>query len=308
MFSYMFQKKLSRKSKKSFRKTKKLNCSPFVAGKTPVKTSCLTEDVLYKIKSDYNKNHNDNPIRYTDPTKIWEELHNRLTTCSKEDCWLSQIKDESMRKKIKDEIYAPSQPPEWKKNPNEWLSNFDILNVLKQYEKTYSNFKFIGPSFIDFDDPLDETCVSEELCNFKLEEYVKNKITKIGVIFNLDKHDQSGSHWVSLFIDIESRFIFYLDSAGSPIPTEINNLVKRVQKQARTLGFKIRFYENYPLEHQMGNTECGMYSLFFIITMLTGKTEDKDLKPAKKRIRFFKEERIPDKYVEQLRNKYFNSA
>jgi len=306
MFSSFFQKKSSRKNKRSIRKTKKLNCSPIVAGKTPVKTSCLTEDVLYKIKSDYNKNHINNPIRYTDPTKIWEELHTRLTTCTEEDCWLSQIKDESMRKKIKEEIYAPNQPPEWKKNPNEWLSNFDILNVLKQYEKTYSYFKFIGPSFIDFDDPLDETCVSEELCNFKLEYYIKNKIKKIGIIFNLDRHDQSGSHWVSLFIDIPEKIIFYLDSAGSPVPREINILVKRVQKQAKELSMNLRFHQNYPLEHQYGNTECGMYSLFFIITMLTNQTEFGKLKNKQEKLNLFKKKRIPDKYVEKLRDKYFN--
>ena len=46
--------------------------------------------------------------------------------------------------------FTPYKPTEWEKNPVEWLSNFDILNVLKQYEEKYSDFKFIGPTPIDF--------------------------------------------------------------------------------------------------------------------------------------------------------------
>ena len=42
--------------------------------------------------------------------------------------------------------------------------------------------------------------------------YSLMEANKIGVIFNLDKHDQSGSHWVAMFIDLENKFFFYFDS------------------------------------------------------------------------------------------------
>jgi len=305
MFSFSKSKRNNIK-RKTMRKTKKMNCSPMVAGKTPVHDSCLTVNILQKIKEEYNKDHLDNPILSTEPTELWQELHVRLNSCEKEECWLNQIKNKTLRQQIKEEIFAPKQPPEWKKNPNEWLSNYDILDVIHQYEKTYPEFKFIGPSFIDFDAPLDKTCVTEELCNFNLKNYMDKNIKKIGVIFNLDRHDQSGSHWVSLFIDIPEKIIFYLDSAGSPVPREINILVKRVQKQAKELSMNLRFHQNYPLEHQYGNTECGMYSLFFIITMLTNQTEFGKLKNKQEKLNLFKKKRIPDKYVEKLRDKYFN--
>jgi len=291
---------------KPIRKTKKMNCSPMVAGKTAIKSSCLTPNILQKIKEEYNKDHLENPIVKTEPTELWYELHERLNSCDKEECWLNEIKDRELRKNIKDEIFAPKQPPEWKKNRNEWLSNYDILDVIRQYEKTYPCFKFIGPSFIDFDAPLDKTCVTEELCYFNLKNYIDNKITKIGVIFNLDKHNQSGSHWVSLFIDLKEKFIFYFDSAGSPIPKEIETLVKRIEEQANNISIRFKFYQNHPLEHQYGNTECGMYSLFFIITMLTNRSENKKFKSKQDKINIFKRKRIPDKYVEHLRDKYFN--
>jgi hypothetical protein len=59
----------------------------------------------------------------------------------------------------------------------------------------------------------------------------------------------------------------------------------------------------------MGNTECGMYSLYFIITLLTGKTgEGKMLKDYKEKQKYFNSSRIPDEYVFKHRNIYFNSG
>jgi hypothetical protein len=63
---------------------------------------------------------------------------------------------------------------------------------------------------------------------------------------------------------------------------------------------------NQRVQHQKGNTECGMYSLFFTITMLTGKTDDIKFKNTREKIDFFKKHRIPDKHVEDLRSRYFN--
>ena len=75
--------------------------------------------------------------------------------------------------------FAPESPPEWKKNPNEWLSSIDIIDVMKQYEKAYKCFDFIGPSPIDFDTrKLYGECVWNELCNFNIADQLKNGKTK----------------------------------------------------------------------------------------------------------------------------------
>lgn len=304
--------KKTKKQKKNnkTRKINKMNCSPAVEGKTVSKTSCLTPEILYKIKRAYNNDHLSEQITKTNPYEIWVELKNRLTLCDKEDCWLKQIDDIEMRENIYTHIFAPKQPYEWKEDKNAWLTNFDIMDVLEQYEEKYRNFKLIGTTFIDFDSKMKrvDRCVEEELCKFSLKEHINNKITKIGIVFNLDKHTQGGSHWVSMFIDIKDKFIFYFDSAANKTPIEMQRLVNRIMEQGKQLKKPIyfKYYENYPLEHQMGNTECGMYSLFFTITMLTGKTDDIKFKNMKEKIDFFKKHRIPDKYVENLRNRYFN--
>lgn len=289
---------------------KKMNCSPLV-DKTPVKGSCFTAKILYLLKNSYNKHNPNTIIKTSNPTKIWKELKNRLKTCNKEDCWLEEIDDNSVRKKLDEYIFAPDHPDEWKKNPTEWLSNFDIMNVLKQYMKKFPNFYSPPPTPIDFDskpNDMDGNCVSNELCSFNLEKHIKNGKTKFGIVFNISPHTSSGSHWVSLYIDIDDKFIFYMDSAGNEIPKEIKAFVERVIEQGLAMNgnIKLHYYENCPLEHQMGTTECGMFSLFFIITMLSNKVENKVFKNYFDKIRFFKDKRIPDRYVFRFRKIYFN--
>ena len=212
-----------------------------------------------------------------------------------------------MRKKLHEYVFSPKKPQSWLKNPNEWLSNFDIEKVIKQYERKYPNFKFIGTTFIDFDTQLENGCVEPLLCDFELKSYIGNK-NKIGIVFNLDKHYQGGSHWVSMFIDLEDKFIFYFDSNGTPIPRQMKKLVNRIISQGKELDEPIdfKFYQNSPMVHQYTNTECGMYSLFFLITMLTNKINNKPFHNVKDKIFLFKKKRVSDKNMTLLRNIYFN--
>jgi hypothetical protein len=310
------------KTSKQIEPDLKMNCSPAVEGKTPIKGSCYTTSVLEKIKTEYNKGHANDQITTNHPVEIWNQLKYRLQTCDKEDCWLTELKDEAMRKKIDKYIFAPDQPPEWKSNPNEWLSNVDIFEVIVQYEDTdkYSDFYFMGPTPIDFDaierknnanpnlSNAGGKCITPEICKFSLKQQMKSGKRRFGIIFNLDKHNQRGSHWVSLYIDVNDKFIFYFDSAGSDIPKEIEVLKDRIIAQGKELDPSVDFvfHKNYPNDHQKGNTECGMYSLFFIITMLTGNSEFGKNMSLEQKIDLFKLKKIPDKYVEKYRNKYFN--
>ena len=297
----------TKKTKKTRRGGKTMKsgmvCNPAMKKFKVTSESCYTPDIVDKIKTAYNKNHPENMIHVKSHTQIIRELSERLK-CNKEDCWLNQL-PESERKYVDEKIFAPDQPQSWKKNPTEWLSNHDIMDVLHQYEETYPEFKFIGPTSIDFDTvlPNNGKCVWEDLCHFSLSKNIQNGIKKIGIIFNLDKHDESGSHWVSIFLDIPKRFLFYFDSAGNPTPPEITTLVNRIKKEFDLLhNKKLQYYENYPNQHQMKNTECGMYSLYFIITMLTSKKSN-----IKSNINIFKKGKITDEFVQKCRGKYFNT-
>ena len=219
------------------RKFKQKNCAPRVRNKTIHAKSCYTSSIIENLKKLYNKRYHDKIVA-TKPRQIWKELKSRFSKCNSEDCWLKELSNPNVAQKIEKAIFSPKKPASWKKNPNEWLTNYDIRHVLEQYEDYMDHFEFIGPSFIDFNETEHGTCIDEEVCNFDLSEKMKDKKSKIGIIFNLDKHNMSGSHWVSLFIDLDEGFVFYFDSAGDPIPKEIKALVEKNPRSSEKIKYK----------------------------------------------------------------------
>lgn len=255
-----------------------------------------------KLRTLWNARHPDEKITSNDPRTIWESLNNKLSgTCRTESCWLRQkFVNEKDAKEIRNFTFAPEAPVSWSKNPSEWLSSTDIEKVMRQYEKAYPCFEFLGPSPIDYDAHVEYgECVWEELCKFDLKAFVDRGKFKIGVIFNLDKHYEPGSHWVSLFVNLKKNYIFYFDSTGEPAPKEVKTLVKTIQGQASSLGMgELRFVVN-DRPHQKGNNECGMYSLYAIATQLKDQRHPES---------FLKGGEITDHSMHSLRDKYFNMS
>ena len=276
---------------------KKMNCSPTQKQND---FTCYGDEELHKIKDMWNKRNPNDTIIATDKKKIWIALMKRMkNVCDNEMCWLKQqFVDNDISTKIIKDNFAPQSPKKWKQNPNEWLSNFDLKDVMKQYEKKYKDFSFIGPSPIDFDKTENNRCVWNDLCAFNLKSYIDRGKTKIGIIFNTDPHDEDGSHWISLFINVPEKYVYFFNSTGEKIPPEIDELVQRIIEQSKKLGKELKFSQNAPKQHQRGGSECGMYSLYFIINVLKGT-----VKPS-----FFNSKTITDKDVELFRSIFFNPA
>ena len=280
---------------------KKINCSPKPKGEMN-DYSCYTDKSLFKLRDLWNARHPDSKIDSNNGKEIHLLLSKKLdNVCNTESCWLKQKAEFGPMSSDLEESFAPESPPEWKKNPNEWLSSEDIIKVMKQYEKAYKCFDFLGPSPIDFDTKkLYGECVWDELCNFSLEKQIKKGKTKIGMIFNTDPHNQPGKHWISLFVNIKKKRIFFFDSTGDEAPNEVKKLIQRIEKQGLALSPPIKFVSdsNKGVEHQYGNTECGIYSLFFIVHMLEDKTTE----------HYLKTHILKDKYIEKFRKIYFNDS
>ena len=286
------------KNKNKTRKNKfiKDKCSP-MKNKGEKKITCYTKDSLNKLKNIWNSKHPDMKITSNKYFDIWKDLKSLLNnTCSRESCWLNELYDnEHLREKEYLINFAAKMPNSWKKNPTEWLSSLDIIEVMKRWENIDKEFEFIGPSPIDYDTHIMyNECVWEELCEFNLKETLERGKRKIGVIFNLDKHNQPGSHWVALYIDLHKNEIYYFDSYGDRIPKQINKFAKKVQNQGKQLNRKIK-KTTLKKRHQYSNSECGMYSLYFIIELIKGRS-----------ISYFNK-RIKDKCMKKLRKKYFNN-
>ncbi len=82
------------------------------------------------------------------------------------------------------------------------------------------------------------------------------------------------------------------------MPKEVSKFIELVVKQGNQLKSPIQFTvdSNAGIEHQYGDTECGMYSLFFIIHMLEDKVNEN----------YMKTHILPDDFIQKYRYVFYN--
>lgn len=280
-------------------------CSPALprhalakGAKGQAKGTCYGEAGLAALRTKWNLRHPDDKIASDDPQAVWKALRERLrAACKTEACWLRQEFARDLPEAVASYTFAPPAPAEWRTAPSTWLTSDEITAVMKQYEHHHPSFAFLGPSPIDFDKRLAfNQCVWADLCAFDANQSMSEGHTQVGIVFNLDSHDLEGSHWVALYLDLASDppRATYMDSYGEPAPKEVDVFVERVGRQLAGNG---RTLDSAATErqHQRGDSECGVYSLYFIISMLTGAHTRET----------FSKVRIPDNKMRALRKVYF---
>lgn len=264
-------------TKKKTRANKKY-CSP--SNKHKDKFTCFSRPALKRIIQSYNRNNILDSIDYDDRMSratLWHLIDDKMKSkCKEEWCWIQQsFLDINDRNSLK-ELFRPKKPKKWDTNPREWLNSLDIENVMKQYEQKHSDFVFIGPVPIDFDHKFSTgNCVTNELCRINVQSLMKKGKKKIGVIFNLDKHYEPGSHWNALFVDVGRKGIYFFDSYASKPTKEVDILMDRLKKQFAKADIKMKIAYNN-VRNQWKDSECGVYSLNFLVKMLETNIKFKD--------------------------------
>jgi len=247
--------------------------------------TCLSTEALENLKEVWNKTNPNRAIVNSKTRKnkdskknrihLWHQLRNAMKNvykCDNEFCVVKKLPgvNSSTRKNLIKKYFRPEKPTEWNKKKTTWLDSFNIEDVLNQYEDAYPDFEFIGPVPIDFDAPDTGIgswgkCIVDEMCKMDINDANKKGTNRIGIIFNLDKHDEPGSHWVCAFVDYPKKAAYYFDSYGLPPPNEIARFLERCKAQ----GCETILYND--IRHQRKNSECGMYCLYTIICLLKGK-------------------------------------
>jgi len=216
---------------------------------------------------------------------LWKLINRHFFDLCKGDetCWLDapEIRGTRAAAAAESEL-RPRMPDEWSKDMHTWLTNLDIEKVMRQYERKYKTFKFMGVFPMDFASPRDygDGCVSDAMCQVNVEALLAAGITQIGAVLNLDNHNQSGSHWVGLFADFNraaprGRFgVFYYDSNAVEPPKEVVAFQNKLAEQVKALRMGGRDFAAHhnTRRHQFGNSECGIFSMHFIEQMLKGST------------------------------------
>ena len=247
--------KSSRKSRSNGKTFVKSQCAP--RKDKQLSFTCYSREGLDTLKKLWNVRHPDRSIKSKDPKEIWETLKEYMgECCNNERDWLRHnFMKQNLSTEMLNYTFAPKSPDSWKKQPNEWLSSIDIINVMKQYEHAYPEFEFIGPSPIDYDThKIFGECVWEELCHFDLKKYVKKNVKHIGIIFNLDPHYKEGSHWVALFVSIKKGCVCFFDSYGEDPHPQIKKLMNIIQKQGKEIGLSLHQHV-INNRHQYSNSE-----------------------------------------------------
>ena len=251
-------------------------------------SSCIPKKYLRAMIRAYNRDviSDDDKIKINENSskyKLWNELNAKMKNiCSDETCWMQQKYIRNMDANDADFIrkytIKPLRPIDISGNYDDaWLSNTDIENVMKQFEKVYPNFIFMGPFPIDFAKYF-------TYYHFNVDNICKliNKgINQIGIIFNTGTLQSGGMHWVALFVNLKTKLnngyytVEYFDSVGDKPPRIISKVIDGIIDEccSRTNRKCINILKlTGQNKHQKGNNECGVYAMYFITERLKGRS------------------------------------
>lgn len=262
--------------------------------------SCFTLSGLVEMSKAYNL---DNPSNQIKLNQTYETLHpkkykkylvkqikKRLNRCTNQVCWTKQSFMRHISRTNKEEIEKYTFRPSGPQGKFEWLNTLHIDDVMAQYEKKHSDFLFLGTVPMDFNE-LPVLGIKD--LNFN--DLVKDGKTKIGMVINLDEHWQPGSHWVAFYSDLKKGEIYYFDSYAIRPEKRVRELMNRVNRFCQ-IGMEIKnpIADYNKVRHQFKNSECGVYSINFIVRLLKGKSFENICNTP-----------IPDEKINKCRAKYF---
>jgi hypothetical protein len=259
-------------------------CSPTATNKS----FCYSFDSLVKIALAWNHLKPADKIIFNPKSDSDQELYNKIKlklckfTKNNDDnywAWIDIIKllnnnknykiSKVMRDIEKKEL-RPSQPIEWIDNKTEWLSNFDIDNVLSQYQnKKELYYKFHGVFTIDFySKKSNGVCKYYQECDINMKNIINSNKKYFGFVTNLCKFNEPGTHWTSSFFildpSLKSYGAYYYDSVKRPIPKLLKPVFIDIQEQMNKIYPNKKFNINISnIAHQKTNTECGIFSIAF---------------------------------------------
>lgn len=93
---------------------------------------------------------------------------------------------------------------------------------------------------------------------------------KFGWIMNTDNHDQEGSHWVAVWVDITKGEIDYFDSfANDPSPEFMRDIKELVD--AHGINYYMKLKINKIKKQADKSSLCGFHAMGFLLDMFAGR-------------------------------------
>lgn len=170
------------------------------------------------------------------------------------------------------------------RNNVDWLSNYDIDTTLQDWACRFEDFFPCPFAMIDFD-RTNEPLNAYNLIDIYLGKYAKTctlgniKIPcrTFGGAINTDVSTGKGKHWMAIFVDMRGPewTIEFFNSAGDRPQKSIVHWMNRTkeyldifiqnsQNAELTTNVPTKLVTVSSVDHQESNTECGLYTLFYI--------------------------------------------
>lgn len=217
---------------------------------------------LQKSNTNLIKIKNDKAYLLSQIKEKFDDVCSGDEVCITKQSFMNEIVKE-MRPEFEKSTFRPNGPTK----SSEWLSTSDINNIMMQYENVYPDFSFLGAVPMDCDELF--YC---SLHKINFDKFLSEGKKQLGIIFNLDRSHQPGSHWVSMYINIENGEIYFCDSGGKPPTDNILGMINDFRKYYLKKTGKNANYQFNSQPYQKDSSECGIYSSNFIIRKLAGES------------------------------------
>nr|BBO54090.1 cysteine protease S273R homolog protein [Abalone asfa-like virus]BCY04625.1 Putative cysteine protease [Abalone asfa-like virus] len=267
--------------------------------------NCLSKETA-SLLSDF--------LKYTGPDPI-KHAKNHFS-CKTETCVINQpsfidfLKNKTtsdQQKKIRQDILSNIKLA-GPRNSMDLLTNTQIDNVLNQWAAQFPDFYNCPFAMIDFAETNDDLnrIDFEKVYNGEMKQKIFTKtVTRpcktFGCVLNTDVSTGVGKHWVCLFIDMRSEYIWtieYFNSSGRAPPKEMIKFMSqtrnKLQKFANKKNIKVIATPVTDIVHQQSKSECGPYTLFYIRARLENVP-----------YQYFSTNQVPDEFMVKFRKHLF---
>lgn len=283
---------------------------------------CSTNNIINAVVQVFGDDSTANMSNNTDLVKNIVNKAKKELQCNSEFCVVThpEFKKHVIRKNIiskKDLEQNAKQRFKIKgpRNNVDWLSNYDIDTTLQDWACKFEDFFPCPFAMIDFNKTNDYLNVLN-LVDIYLGKYAKictlGKINipcrTFGCAINTDVSSGKGKHWMAIFVDMRGPewSVEFFNSAGDRPQSSIvqwmartkqylDDFIQNNQNGGLTTTKPVKILTAASVSHQESNTECGLYTLFYIRCRLENVPHS----------RFLEDNEIPDESMIEFRKHCF---
>ena len=193
-----------------------------------------------------------------------------------EHCDIREHIGESAAKRILDTFFKSIGPAD----STALLDNFNIDETLERWSKLSSDLfkaKFYHVPF----QMIDFAKMNTELAKLDVAQLMRDGYDCFGVVLNTDVHSGKGKHWFCLYGDLKHKgtekdpiVLEYFNSSGNAAVSEVRDWLAETEHELRKNGIEATIYRSVPRRLQQSQTECGVWSLMYILSRLKGRPPD----------------------------------